>query len=46
MIKGKVDPSKIDPLLLWMPEGPYLSLGEKVADAYKVGKEYRKKGKD
>jgi len=46
MKKGKVDPSKIDPLLLWMPEGPYLSLGEKVADAYKIGKEYRKKGKD
>lgn len=45
-IKGKADPSKIDPLLLWMPDGPYHSLGEKVADAYKIGKEYRKKGKD
>jgi len=46
MTKGKTDPSKIDPLLLWMPEGPYLALGEKVADAYKVGKEYRRKVKD
>jgi hypothetical protein len=32
----------MDPLLLWMSGGPYLSLGEKVAGAYKVGKEYKK----
>jgi flavin reductase (DIM6/NTAB) family NADH-FMN oxidoreductase RutF len=43
MSKGKPDPWKVDPVLLWMSGGPYLSLGEKLADAYKVGKGYKKK---
>jgi flavin reductase (DIM6/NTAB) family NADH-FMN oxidoreductase RutF len=43
MTGGKPDPSKMDPLLLLMPDGPYFSLGQKVADAYKVGKGFKPK---
>lgn len=43
MTRGKPDPSKMDPLLLLMPGGPYFSLGQKVADAYKVGKGFKPK---
>jgi flavin reductase (DIM6/NTAB) family NADH-FMN oxidoreductase RutF len=34
----KVDPSVMDPLLYAFPGGPYFSVGEKVADAFRVGK--------
>ncbi|MEM0449801.1 MAG: flavin reductase family protein [Methanomassiliicoccales archaeon] len=38
---GKIEPMKIDPLILWTGKGWYLSLGEKIADAYSIGKEYQ-----
>ena len=43
---GKPDPCKMDPLLLFMPNGPYFSMGRKVADAYEVGKGRRPKKVD
>jgi flavin reductase (DIM6/NTAB) family NADH-FMN oxidoreductase RutF len=35
----KPDYKKIDPLLFFMPEGPYLKIGNVVAKAFDVGKE-------
>jgi hypothetical protein len=43
MTRGKPDPLKVDPVLLWISGGPILLLGKKLADAYKVGKGYKKK---
>jgi len=40
---GRPDLRKLDPLLYAMLGGPYLAVGEKVADAFKVGKGYRKR---
>lgn len=40
---GRPDLRKLDPLLYGMLGGPYLALGEKVADAFKVGKDLRKR---
>lgn len=38
-MQGKgLDPKKVDAFLLWMPHGPYLGLGERVAEAYRVKK--------
>ena len=42
MVNGRPDTEKIDPLLYEMLGGPYRSLGVKVADAFKVGKGFRK----
>ncbi len=43
---GRADPVKVDPLILWMPGGPYLSIGENLGEAYKVGKGYRRATRD
>jgi flavin reductase (DIM6/NTAB) family NADH-FMN oxidoreductase RutF len=37
-LTDKADLHKLDPLLYSFPGGPYLSIGGKVADAFKVGK--------
>ncbi|QLH74782.1 MAG: flavin reductase family protein [Methanomassiliicoccales archaeon] len=37
-----VDIRKIDPLLYSFPGGPYMSFGAKVADAFKIGKDFNK----
>jgi len=43
-VKGdRIDSAKSDPLLYAMGEATYYALGDKVADAFKVGKNYRKK---
>lgn len=42
LVNGRPDARKIDPLLYVMPGGPYHAMGEKVADAFKVGKDYQK----
>ena len=36
---NKPDYKKIDPLLFFMPEGPYLRIGNVIAQAFDVGKE-------
>jgi flavin reductase (DIM6/NTAB) family NADH-FMN oxidoreductase RutF len=36
---NKPDFKKIDPLLFFMPEGPYLKIGKVIAQAFDVGKE-------
>ena len=43
LVDGKPDARKIDPLLYVMLGGPYLSMGDKVADAFKVGKDFQGK---
>ena len=43
LVDGKPDARRIDPLLYVMLGGPYHSMGDKVADAFKVGKDFRKK---
>ncbi|NLK26339.1 MAG: flavin reductase family protein [Euryarchaeota archaeon] len=40
---NRPDILRLDPLLYAMPGGPYFALGDKVADAFKVGKGYKKK---
>jgi flavin reductase (DIM6/NTAB) family NADH-FMN oxidoreductase RutF len=44
MTNGKPDIDKIDPLLYSMPGGPYVGKGEKVADAFKIGRTLKRKG--
>jgi flavin reductase (DIM6/NTAB) family NADH-FMN oxidoreductase RutF len=37
---GKPDCAKMDPLLFFMPEGPYLKTGEAVARAFEAGRNF------
>jgi flavin reductase (DIM6/NTAB) family NADH-FMN oxidoreductase RutF len=39
---GKIDLSLIDLLLYRMPGGPYFEIGDKVADAFKIGKQLKR----
>jgi len=39
---SKPDCRKMDPLLFFMPEGPYEKTGRAVARAFEIGKDYRK----
>jgi hypothetical protein len=39
---NKPDYKKMDPLMFFMPEGPYFRAGEFIAQAFEVGKNYRK----
>jgi flavin reductase (DIM6/NTAB) family NADH-FMN oxidoreductase RutF len=43
LIDGAVDVEGLKPLLYSFPGGPYLSIGPKVAEAFKVGKTYNAK---
>lgn len=38
---GKIDYSKVDPILFDMPGFNYWRLGEKIADSYSIGKQYK-----
>lgn len=38
---GKPDVEKIDPLIFFMPNGPYRRIGGHVAEAFEVGKNYK-----
>jgi flavin reductase (DIM6/NTAB) family NADH-FMN oxidoreductase RutF len=40
--ENKLDYKRIDPLLFYMPEGPYIKKGDVVANAFEVGKDYKK----
>lgn len=46
LVNGKPDVRRMDPLLYAMPGGPYLSIGEKVADAFKVGRSLKPRPKE
>lgn len=39
---NKPDYRKIDPLMFFMPEGPYIKVGDVIAQAFDVGKDYEK----
>jgi len=39
---NKPDYHKIDPMVFFMPAGPYLKIGKYIAEAFEVGKGYRK----
>ena len=41
--KNKPDYLKMDPMLFFMPQGPYFRTGDFLAEAFKVGKNYRKR---
>ncbi|NLI73660.1 MAG: flavin reductase family protein [Euryarchaeota archaeon] len=43
IVDGNPDIKKLDPLIYAMLGGPYYSVGNKIADAYKIGKDFRKK---
>lgn len=38
---GKIDPSKTDCLILTMPDNAYRSLGQKIGDAWSIGKNFK-----
>ncbi len=40
--ENKPDLRKMDPMMFFMPEGPYIRTGEVVAQAFEVGKNYEK----
>ena len=40
--EGKLDPKKIDPFTFSQPDNKYWSLGDKVADAFTIGKTFKK----
>jgi flavin reductase (DIM6/NTAB) family NADH-FMN oxidoreductase RutF len=42
LTKGKLDFNKIKPLILSQPDTSYWKLGEKIADAWSIGKQYKK----
>jgi flavin reductase (DIM6/NTAB) family NADH-FMN oxidoreductase RutF len=37
---GKPDYRKIDPMMFFMPDGPYFRVGDFLAKAFEVGKDY------
>ena len=42
LTENKPDYRKIDPMMFFMPEGPYIKAGDVIAKAFEVGKNYRK----
>jgi len=40
--ENKPDYRKMDPMMFFMPEGPYIKTGDVIAKAFEVGKNYRK----
>jgi flavin reductase (DIM6/NTAB) family NADH-FMN oxidoreductase RutF len=38
---GKPDVEKLDPILFFMPEGPYRKVGRTLAGAWEIGQDYR-----
>ena len=42
LTQNKPDYRKMDPLMFFMPEGPYFKTGEAVARAFEVGKSFKK----
>jgi flavin reductase (DIM6/NTAB) family NADH-FMN oxidoreductase RutF len=42
MSENKPDLRKMDPMMFFMPEGPYIKVGDVIAKAFEVGKDYRK----
>ena len=42
LTEDKPDYKKIDPMLFFMPEGPYIRVGDVIAKAFDVGKDFRK----
>lgn len=43
LTKSKPDYLKMDPLLFFMPQGPYFRAGEFQAEAFKIGRRYQKR---
>jgi hypothetical protein len=41
--ENKPDYRKIDPMMFFMPDGPYLRVGDFLAKAFDVGKNHRKR---
>ena len=39
--EGKIDPIEVDYLILTMPDNAYRSLGQKMGDAWKIGKNFK-----
>ena len=42
LTENKADYRKMDPMLFFMPEGPYIKTGEVIAKAFEVGKDYKR----
>ncbi len=42
LVNGKPDMLQVDPILLTMPDNQYWRMGEKIADAWKVGTNFKK----
>ena len=38
LTQGKIDPLKLRPIMLTMPDNGYWTLGERIGDAWSVGK--------
>jgi flavin reductase (DIM6/NTAB) family NADH-FMN oxidoreductase RutF len=45
LTEGKPDMHKMRPFMFIRPEGTYWTLGEKVGEAYQIGKQLRNKGR-
>ena len=41
LTEGKLDFNKMKPLILSQPDTSYWKLGEKIADAWSIGKQYK-----